>query len=122
MADNLLWWWLEYGVHRYPDAKNILLLCDAGGANSYRHYIFKDRLMKFADETGLSIIVCHYPPYCSKWNPKEHRLISQVHKVMQGVILSDYELTQKIIAQTATKTGLKVEVRLKRKYGKILII
>jgi hypothetical protein len=89
VIDNLLWWWWEYGIHQYPHAKNILLLCDAGGANSYRHHIFKHRLMVFAKETGLSVIVCHYPPYCSKWNPIEHRLFSQVHKAMEGVVFSD---------------------------------
>jgi hypothetical protein len=112
VVDNLLWWWSEYGIHKYPDAENILLLCDAGGANSYRHHIFKHRLLRLADETGLTIIICHYPPYCSKWNPIEHRLFSQVHKTMQGVILSNYEMVKKTIANTATKTGLKVVVRL----------
>lgn len=115
IVDNLLWWWWEYGIHQYPDAKNILLLCDAGGANSYRHYIFKHRLMEFANQTGLSVIVCHYPPYCSKWNPIEHRLFSQVHKAMEGVVFSDYQTVQKLIEQTSTKTGLTVVVRLNLK-------
>jgi hypothetical protein len=115
VMDNLLWWWLEYGIHKYPDAKNILLLCDAGGANSYRHFIFKHRLMAFAKETGLSVIVCHYPPYCSKWNPIEHRLFSQVHNAMGGVIFSDYQTVQKLIEQTTTETGLTVVVRLNLK-------
>ena len=112
VIDNLLWWWLEHGIHRYPDAKNILLLCDAGGASSYRHYIFKHRLMMFAKETGLSVIVCHYPPYCSKWNPIEHRLFSQVHGAIGGVIFSDYQTVQKLIEKTSTDTGLTVVVRL----------
>ncbi len=115
VIDNLLWWWWEYGINQYPDAKNILLLCDAGGANSYRHYIFKHRLMEFAKQTGLSVIVCHYPPYCSKWNPIEHRLFSQVHKAMEGVVFSDYQTVQNIIEQTSTKTGLTVVVRLNLK-------
>lgn len=115
IVDNLLWWWWEYGINQYPEAKNILLLCDAGGANSYRHFIFKHRLMEFTKQTGLSVIVCHYPPYCSKWNPIEHRLFSQVHKAMEGVIFSDYKTVQKLIAQTATKTGLTVVVRLNLK-------
>ena len=115
VIDNLLWWWLGYGIHQYPDAKNILLLCDAGGANSYRHFIFKHRLMKFASETGLSVIVCHYPPYCSKWNPIEHRLFSQVHKAMQGVIFDSYTTVQKLIEQTSTKNGLTVVCRLNLK-------
>jgi len=115
VIDNLRWWWYEYGIHDYPDAQNILLLCDAGGANSYRHHVFKYKLMEFAAETGLSVIVCHYPPYCSKWNPIEHRLFSQVHKAMQGVVLSNYATVQKLIRQTSTKTGLTVVVRLNLK-------
>lgn len=115
IVDNLLWWWWEYGIHQYPDAKNILILCDAGGANSYRHHIFKHRLMEFASQTGLSVIVSHYPPYCSKWNPIEHRLFSQVHKAIEGVVFSDYQTVQKLIEQTSTKTGLSVVVRLNLK-------
>jgi hypothetical protein len=115
IVDNLSWWWWEYGIHLYPDAKNILLLCDSGGANSYRHLIFKHRLQKFVTETGLSVIVCHYPTYCSKWNPIEHRLFSQVHKAMEGVVFTDYQTVQKIIEQTSTKTGLSVIARLNLK-------
>jgi DDE family transposase len=115
VIDNLLWWWWEYGIHQYPDAKNMLLLCDAGGANSYRHGIFKYKLMEFAKQTGLLVMVCHYPPYCSKWNPIEHRLFSQVHKAMQGVVFSDYLTIERCMAQTTTKTGLTVVVRLNLK-------
>lgn len=115
IVDNLLWWWWEYGIHQYPDAKNILLLCDSGGANSYRHHIFKHQIMEFAKQTGLSVIVCHYPPYCSKWNPIEHRLFSQVHKAMEGVVFTDYQTIQKLIEQTSTTTGLTVVVRLNLK-------
>lgn len=112
VIDNLLWWWQQHGIHQYPDARNILLLCDAGGANSYRHHAFKYQLQLFAKETGLSVIVCHYPPYCSKWNPIEHRLFSQVHKAMEGVVFDSYQTVQKCIEQTTTKAGLTVVVRL----------
>ncbi|MCB9231238.1 MAG: ISAzo13 family transposase [Bacteroidia bacterium] len=115
IIDNLLWWWWNYGIHQYPDARNIVLLCDAGGANSYRHHIFKHRLMEFARETGLSVIVCHYPPYCSKWNPIEHRLFSQVHKAIEGVVFTDYPTVKKLIEKTSTQTGLTVVVRLNLK-------
>jgi hypothetical protein len=115
IMDNLHWWWANYGIHQYPDARNILLLCDAGGANSYRHHVFKHRVMEFARETGLTVIVCHYPPYCSKWNPIEHRLFSQVHRAMEGVVFTDYETVKKLIEQTSTKTGLTVVVRLNLK-------
>ena len=112
VLDNLLWWWWEYGLHQYPDAQNILLLCDAGGANSYRHYVFRQKLLVFAKETGLSVIVCHYPPYCSKWNPIEHRLFCHVHKAMEGVVLADYLTVKHLMERTTTKTGLTVVVRL----------
>lgn len=115
VIDNLIWWWEEHGIHSYADAKTILLLCDAGGANSYRHYIFKQRLQVFARQTGLSVIVSHYPPYCSKWNPIEHRLFSHVHKAMEGVVFSNYQTVKNCIEQTATKTGLRVVVRLNLK-------
>jgi len=116
VIDNLFWWWENHGIDQYPDAKNILLFCDAGGANSYRHIIFKHRLLAFAKETGLSIIVCHYPPYCSKWNPIEHRLFSHVHRAMGGVVFSDYQTVKNAIEQTSTDTGLRVVVRLNLKY------
>ena len=115
VLDNLLWWWDNYGIHQYPKAKNIILLCDAGGANSYRHHIFKNRMLEFTSQTGMSVIISHYPPYCSKWNPIEHRLFSHVHKAMEGVIFSDYQTIQKLIEQTSTKTGLTVTVRLNLK-------
>ena len=115
VVDNLLWWWLNHGIHRYPDAENILIFCDAGGANSYRHHLFKHRLMGFAKETGLKVIVCHYPPYCSKWNPIEHRLFSQVHRAIEGVVFSDYETVKGLFEQTSTETGLSVIVRLNLK-------
>jgi hypothetical protein len=112
VIDNLRWWWTEYGIHLYPDAKNIYILCDAGGANSYRHHIFKDRLLKLAQELGVSFIISHYPPYCSKWNPIEHRLFCHIHYAMSGFIFSDYQTVKERIEATSTQTGLTVIVRL----------
>jgi len=68
IADNLLWWWDNFGIHNYPDTSSILILCDAGGANSYRHYCFKKQMLDFAAQIGKHIIICHHPPYASKWN------------------------------------------------------
>jgi hypothetical protein len=115
IKDNLLWWWTQYGIHQYPDAKNILILCDAGGANSYRHHIFKHHLLQFAKEIGISLIVCHYPPYCSKWNPIEHKLFSHIHRAMSGNVLTSYETVKNLIEQTSTKNGLNVIARLNTK-------
>lgn len=115
IIDNLLWWWDNYGIHYYPGAKAVLILCDSGGANSYRHHAFKKQLLELASKTGMDFIICHYPPYASKWNPIEHRLFCHVHKAMQGIVLSDYELVKTLIAKTKTNEGLNVIVRLNLK-------
>ena len=52
IADNLLWWWDNFGIHNYPDTSSILIFCDAGGANSYRHYCFKKQMLEFASQIG----------------------------------------------------------------------
>ena len=112
ICDNLLWWWSEFGIHQYPDATRIVILCDAGGGNSYRHHAFKKYLQQLAQEIGIEIMVSHYPPYCSKWNPIEHRLFCHVHRTMQGTILTSYEVVKEVIQNTTTSTGLTVVVRL----------
>lgn len=112
ITDNLLWWWTEYGIHLYADATTILILCDAGGANSYRHHVFKDRLLALASQIGKSLVICHYPPYASKWNPIEHRLFCHVHHAMSGVIFSDYQTVKEHMQNSSTLTGLTVVVRL----------
>lgn len=112
ITDNLRWWWTQYGIHRYPDARTILVLCDAGGGNSYRHHRFKERLLALSDEIGLSFLVAHYPPYSSKWNPIEHRLFCHVHRAMSGLVFTDYATIKARIESTTTSTGLRVVVRL----------
>ena len=116
VIDNLRWWWVEHGIHLYPDATNILIFCDAGGANSYRHHIFKDRLLKLSAELGMSFIISHYPPYSSKWNPIEHRLFCHVHYAMSGIVFSSYQTVKDCIEATTTTTGLSVIVRLNLKH------
>lgn len=112
IADSLLWWWDNYGIHHYPDTHNILILCDAGGANSYRHYCFKKQMMSVAEKIGKNLIFSHYPPYASKHNPIEHRLFAHIHRAMQGVILFDYNIVKELIEKTTTTTGLKVIARI----------
>jgi Rhodopirellula transposase DDE domain len=115
IVDNLEWWWENYGKHQYPDASSIFILCDAGGANSYRHHIFKQKLLELAEKTGKHLMICHYPPYASKWNPIEHRLFAHVHIALQGVLFDTYETVKKAIDRTTTKTGLKVVCRIVQK-------
>ena len=119
VGDNLIWWWQEYGIHTYPDATYLLLFCDSGGANGYRHYAFKKKLLEVAALIGIKIVVVHYPPYTSKWNPIEHRLFSQMHRAAAGCVFLSYEQVKAIYEQTSTKTGLSVVVRISsQKYEK----
>lgn len=117
--DNLIWWWNEYGIHQYSQAESILLLCDAGGANSYRHHVFKYWMIEFAKQTGVSLVISHYPPYASKWNPIEHSLFCHIHRAASGVIFDSYQTVVNVMTQTSTSTGLKVLVRMNEKLYKI---
>ncbi len=111
-CDSLRYWWYNYGKYQYPNATSILLTCDGGGSNSSRHYLFKEDLQTLSDETGIEIRVAHYPPYCSKWNPIEHRLFPHVTRACQGVIFTSVELVKELMEKTCTKTGLKTFVHI----------
>ncbi len=104
----VLLWWLTYGQFDYPDATEILLLCDCGGSNSARYYIFKQDLQALADELGIAIRIAHYPPYTSKYNPIEHRLFPHVTRACQGVVFKNIETVRQFMGKTKTKTGLTV--------------
>ena len=116
VVDNLEWWWESFGKAEYPQATRILILCDSGGANGHRHHLFKKLLQGLARKIGKKLVICHYPPYCSKYNPIERRLFAQVHRTIKETILTDLEQVRALMKKTATKTGLSVEVRLNKKY------
>lgn len=111
-CDSLRYWWLTYGLQQYPTATSLLILCDGGGSNSSRYYIFKYDLQQLANELGIEIRIAHYPPYCSKYNPIEHRLFPHVTRACQGVIFTSVELVKELIAKTHTQTGLKAFVHI----------
>lgn len=115
VVDNLQWWWENFGKYEYPRATRILILCDSGGANGHRHHLFKKLLQQLARKIGRKLVVAHYPPYCSKYNPIERRLFAQVHRTIKATILTDLEQVKKLMQKTATKTGLRVEVRINAK-------
>lgn len=115
VVDNLRWWWDRHGIHIYPDASQILILCDAGGANGYRHHRFKMLLLELATEIGVEILVAHYPPYCSKFNPIERCLFCHVHRTIQNTLLTDLGQVSDLMKNTRTKTGLTVVVRVVEK-------
>ena len=110
-------WWRHEGKQLHADAATILITADGGGSNGWRLRLWKLELQSFADETGLPISVCHFPPGTSKWNKIEHRLFSFISSNWRGEPLRDYETVVKLIAKTTTAKGLKVTCRLdRRKY------
>ena len=110
-------WWRHEGARLYPKAQKLLITVDAGGSNGWRLRVWKVELQKFADESGLTIAVCHFPPATSKWNKIEHRLFSFISSNWRGEPLRDYETIVNLIAETTTAKGLRVTCRLDhRKY------
>lgn len=101
--------WLEtMGRRRYPNADCLTITADCGGSNGARVRLWKLELQKFADETGLTISVCHYPPGTSKWNKIEHRLFCHITQNWRGRPLTDRTAVVELIAATTTQTGLRV--------------
>ena len=111
-CDSIRHWWYNFGKLSYPDATSLLIPCDGGGSNSSRHYLFKEDLQSLADEIGIEIRIAHYPPYCSKWNPIEHRFFPHVTRACQGVIFTSVELVKELMEKTHTQTGLKTFVHI----------
>jgi hypothetical protein len=111
-CDSIGLWFDEQGGTDYPDATELLVLCDGGGSNSSSHYIFKEDLQALSNRLGLKIRICHYPPYCSKYNPIEHRVFPHVTRACQGVPLETIETAKHYMEKAETTTGLKVVVRI----------
>jgi hypothetical protein len=113
-ADALVDWWRQYGERRYPQAAEMLLLCDGGGSNSSSRLVFKEQLQRVVDRTDLIIRVAHYPPGCSKYNPIEHRLFPHVSRKLSGIFLKSIEMFRDLARKATTKTGLRVYARTMR--------
>jgi hypothetical protein len=110
-------WWRHEGRRLYPKATQVLITADGGGSNGYRLRLWKLELQRLADQIGLAISVCHFPPGTSKWNKVEHRLFSFISSNWRGEPLRDYETIVRLIANTTTAKGLTVTCRLdRRKY------
>jgi hypothetical protein len=105
-------WWQQLGHQRYPDATSLTVTADCGGSNGNRTRLWKTELQHLADQTGMEITVCHFPPGTSKWNKVEHRLFSFISKNWRGQPLVSYEIIIDLIAATKTRTGLEVYARL----------
>src|SRR5512144_2532089 len=105
-------WWQHLGRRRYPNATRLQITADCGGSNGNRVRLWKVELQRLADETGLEIGVCHFPPGTSKWNRIEHRLFSYITINWRGKPLHSLETIINLIASTTTSTGLEVYARL----------
>jgi len=112
VCDCVAHWWTHYGHVHYPGVPSILALADGGGSNSARHFIFKADLQGVADQLGVTIRMAHYPPYCSKWNPVEHRVFPHLTRALAGVILTSHAQTKTLLERTTTRTGLRVVAHL----------
>lgn len=103
-------WWNEHGSSHYHTASSILLLCDGGGSNGSRQYLFKQDLQALVNELGIEVRIAHYPPYTSKYNPIEHRLFPHLTRVCQGVVFESVQMVKELMAKAKTQTGLSVFV------------
>ena len=103
------------GLKRYPGMSELTITADGGGSNGARVRLWKVELQKFADETGMTMNVHHYPPGTSKWNKIEHRLFCQITQTWRAKPLASRAAVVELIAATTAKTGLKVESALDQK-------
>ncbi len=111
-VETLRRWWEKMGRLRYPTATELLVNADGGGSNGTRVRLWKVALQRLADETGLRITVCHFPPGTSKWNKIEHRMFSYISMNWRGKPLISHEVIVNLIASTTTQTGLKIEAEI----------
>jgi len=114
-CDNIKDWWENAGSKHYPNATSILILADGGGSNSSRCHIFKQDLQDLVNEIGVEIRVAHYPPYCSKHNPIEHRVFCHISRAWSGVIFNSIEVVKELAEKVKTSTGLRVIARISNK-------
>jgi transposase len=111
-GESLRRWWQCMGSRVYGHARELLVTADAGGSNSYRSRLWKVVLQRLADELGLAISVCHFPPGTSKWNKIEHRLFCHITENWRGRPLRSRAIVVNLIAHTATEAGLCVKAEL----------
>ncbi len=108
-------WWYQMGRTAYPEAEELLITADGGGSNGSRNRLWKQEMQKFADEIGLAVSICHFPPGTSKWNKIEHRMFSHITKNWRGRPLTSHEVIVNLIANTTTNAGLKIKSALDAK-------
>jgi len=107
-VESIRRWWMELGRKRYRKPTRLLITADAGGSNGHRNRLWKLELQRLANETGMVIEVCHYPPGTSKWNKIEHRLFCHITRNWRGVPLETYQVVVNLVGSTRTSKGLEV--------------
>lgn len=108
VCDNFMHVWQQHLQWKYPNAQTICILCDGGGSNACSHHIVKQSLMKLASAIGVNIIMLHYPPYCSKYNPIEHCMFGPISRSWSGAPLLSIENARTRAETTVTKRGLSI--------------
>jgi hypothetical protein len=109
-CDSVAHWWDVLGRHDHPQATQLLILCDGGGSNPAGSALFQQDLQALSNRTGLVLRVAHYPSYCSKYNPIEHRVFPHITRACDGVVFESLPLVQQLIERARTCTGLRVTV------------
>jgi len=102
-------WWFRIGQYAYPGATELVITADAGGSNAPRNNLWRSELQRFADDTGLKVMVCHFPPGTSKWNKIEHRMFSHISVNWRGKPLRDIDTIVQLIGNTTTTQGLHIK-------------
>lgn len=105
-------WWKKMGRPVYDNASHLLITADSGGSNAARNRLWKYELQKMANQTGLAVSVCHFPPGTSKWNKIEHRMFSFISKNWRGKPLIDRATIVSLIGSTQTDNGLEIRCEL----------
>lgn len=105
-------WWKKFGSKQYAEQKQLVIEADSGGSNGCRPRLWKKELQQLANETGLTITVCHYPRGASKWNAADHRLFAAISNNWAGIPLRDLPTMLGYIRGTTTEAGLKVTAAL----------
>ena len=111
-VETLRRWWGHMGSRVDPDATKLLITADGGGSNGRRCRLWKVELQGLADEIGLHISVCHFPPGTSKWNKIEHRMFCHITENWRGRPLVSREVVVNLIGHTTTEEGLSIRTEL----------
>jgi hypothetical protein len=115
LACDAIWrWWQRLGRRHFGYAPRMLVLCDCGGSNGNRQWLFKEELCYLAADLGMDLQVAHYPPGCSKYNPIEHRMFCHVSRALQAVVLRTVDVARQFISRTTTDMGLRVVAEVAR--------